>query len=92
MIRDSINYKSDKYWAISFIVFIHRKPRQINRENITSNAAVQDILGEGRFGLCYKKLYRGHKVAVKYYKKSTIKEVYDEAAHISDCDHPGRLS
>ncbi|KAK3716253.1 hypothetical protein QZH41_000056 [Actinostola sp. cb2023] len=63
---------------------------QIDPTNIKS--APQELkLGEGRFGLCEKKLFRGKIVAVKYFKASavTAQMVEKEAKMINSFDHPG---
>lgn len=51
-----------------------------------------DIVGEGTFGVCKKKVYRGHIVAVKYFKDNSLpSDVEKEALMISTFDHPGIL-
>ncbi|XP_028416021.1 spindle assembly checkpoint kinase-like [Dendronephthya gigantea] len=47
-------------------------------------------IGEGTFGVCRKKVYRGHIVAVKYFKDNSLSsDVEKEALMISAFDHPG---
>lgn len=48
------------------------------------------MLGEGTFGKCVKRVYRGQDVAVKYFKNySTAENVSLEAMMINSFDHPG---
>jgi hypothetical protein len=47
-------------------------------------------IGEGVFGKCKKKIYRGQIVAVKYFKShSRYSDVEREAKMIMRFDHPG---
>ena len=47
-------------------------------------------IGEGTFGVCEKKDYRGFVVAVKQFKgKASRADVEQEAMMISSFDHPG---
>jgi predicted Ser/Thr protein kinase len=47
-------------------------------------------IGEGTFGICSKKRYRGYVVCVKQFKdKSRRMDVEQEALMIQSFDHPG---
>ena len=50
-----------------------------------------DKIGQGTFGICSKKRYRGFVVCVKQFKgKSSRKDVEEEAQMIKSFDQPGR--
>jgi hypothetical protein len=50
----------------------------------------QDVLGSGVFGYCKKMLYRGHVVAVKFFKnKTSLDAVKKEASMINTFDNEG---
>lgn len=65
---------------------------QINPENLKDVKEGQEQLGEGVFGQCMKKMYRGQIVATKYFKPHTkVADVEREAKLIMGFDHPGNL-
>ena len=68
-------------------------PKEINRKNLTddgSQRGEESYLGEGVFGVCSKKLYRGIAVAVKQFKENvSISLVKHEASVLAKMDHPG---
>ena len=68
-------------------------PKEINRKNLTddrSQSGGESYLGEGAFGVCSKKLYRGISVAVKQFKANvSISLVKHEASVLAKLDHPG---
>ena len=68
-------------------------PKEINRKNLTddrSQGGEESYLGEGVFGVCSKKLYRGIAVAVKQFKANvSISIVKHEASVLAKMDHPG---
>ena len=68
-------------------------PKEINRKNLTddrSQSGEESYLGEGVFGVCSKKLYRGIAVAVKQFKANvSISLVKHEASVLANLDHPG---
>jgi len=69
------------------------RPKEINRKNLTddrSQSGEESYLGEGVFGVCSKKLYRGISVAVKQFKaNASISLVKHEASVLAKLDHPG---
>ena len=78
------------------MITIHRiccSPKEINRKNLTddrSQSGEESYLGEGVFGVCSKKLYRGIAVAVKQFKADvSISLVKHEASVLANLDHPG---
>jgi predicted Ser/Thr protein kinase len=65
--------------------------RQIENHNIKDFPRNEILIGEGRFGICETKMYRGKVVAVKYFKgNSAPQAVEKEALMINTLDHPGR--
>ena len=68
-------------------------PKEINRKNLTDDtiqSGEESYLGEGVFGVCCKKLYRGIAVAVKQFKANvSISLVKHEASVLARMDHPG---
>lgn len=68
-------------------------PKEINRKNLTDDrgqSGEESYLGEGVFGVCSKKLYRGIAVAVKQFKANvSISLVKHEASVLAKMDHPG---
>ena len=80
----------------SWLITIHCiscSPKEINRKNLTddgSQSGEKSYLGEGVFGVCSKKLYRGIAVAVKQFKANvSISVVKHEASVLAKMDHPG---
>ena len=62
--------------------------KEINRKNLTddrSQSGEESDLGEGVYGVCSKKLYRGIAVAVKQFKAN----VKHEASVLAKWDHQG---
>lgn len=68
-----------------------RNVHQIEKENIEDiNEDIDNLIGEGKFGTCMKKVYRGHVVAVKYYRGGSLaSDVEKEAMMINTFDRPG---
>ena len=68
-------------------------PKELNRKNLTDDriqSGEESYLGEGVFGVCSKKLYRGIAVAVKQFKGNvSISLVKHEASVLAKMDHPG---
>ena len=68
-------------------------PKEINQINLTddrSQSGEESYLGEGVFGVCAKKLYRGIAVALKQFKMNvSISLVKHEASVLAKMDHPG---
>ena len=68
-------------------------PKEINWKNLTADgrrSGEESYLGEGVFGVCSKKLYRGIAVAVKQFKADvSIYLVKHEASVLANLDHPG---
>ncbi|XP_028416019.1 uncharacterized protein LOC114539575 [Dendronephthya gigantea] len=85
--------------------FFWRKWREEKSLRTTSRMSIHEIdpanlkilssgrknkIGEGTFGICVKKMYRGHVVAVKQFKSHTSRtDVEKEAMMINSFDHPG---
>ena len=69
----------------------YRAIHEIDPANLIQLPSEQgDILGEGTFGTCMKKMYRGFVVAVKQFKGySSRSDVEKEASMINSFDHPG---
>ena len=64
---------------------------QISPDNIKDIEIGQENLGEGTFGKCSKKIYRGQIVAVKYFKSySQVADIEHESKMIMAFDHPGK--
>ena len=67
--------------------------KEIDRKNLTDDryqSGEESYLGEGVFGVCSKKLYRGIAVAVKQFKANvSISLVKHEASVLAKMDHPG---
>jgi len=67
-------------------------PKEINRQNL-EDVNNHVVLGEGVFGICYKKIYRGITVAVKQFKDSaSLTLVKREASILAKMEHPGNSS
>ena len=63
----------------------HIKPDSL--DDVTDG---QKRIGEGVFGKCQKKIYRGQIVAVKYFKShARVADIEHEAKMIMSFDHPG---
>ena len=77
------------FYIVAYLLF--RNVHQIERKSLEDmDEDNYDIIGEGTFGICKKKVYRGHIVAVKYYKDNLLaSDVEKEALMISTFDHPG---
>lgn len=72
-------------FVINRTTSIHR----IARDSI-KDLSKEEKLGEGAFGSCWKKKYRDHVVAVKYFTSHTRKaDIEHEARMINGFDHPG---
>lgn len=85
-----INY----FYIVTLIIFIlFRHVHAIEDISLEEfDDGKHDIVGEGTFGVCKKKVYRGHIVAVKYFKDNSLpSDVEKEALMISEFDHPGIL-
>jgi predicted Ser/Thr protein kinase len=77
--------------AIIYLNF-SRSIHEIDLANLTefSSGQTENKIGEGTFGVCVKKMYRGHVVAVKQFKSHTSRtDVEKEAIMINSFDHPG---
>ena len=65
--------------------------KQINRHHL-ARASHGEVLGEGVFGVCTKKTYRGIMVAVKQFKENVhLSLVRREASVLAKMEHPGNL-
>ena len=68
-------------------------PKEVNRQNLKNDrghSGEGSLLGEGVFGVCSKKLYRGINVAVKQFKENvSLSLVKHEASILVKMDHPG---
>ena len=79
---------------ILFFILLHllfRNVHQLERNSLEDfDDENHDVVGEGIFGVCKKEVYRGHIVAIKYYKDNSLpSDVQKEALTISTFDHPG---
>jgi len=65
-------------------------PKEISRHNLEDANSSVEVLGEGVFGICSKKVYRGITVAVKQFKdRVSLSLVKHEASILAKMEHPG---
>jgi hypothetical protein len=74
-----------------YIINACRLLHQIDQNNLKDlHAPGEEILGSGVFGICKKKSFRGHTVAVKFFnKKMSAEAVKKEAGMMNIFDHNG---
>ena len=75
------------------IIYSICNPTEVNQQNLINDGGHSGegcLLGEGVFGVCSKKLYRGINVAVKQFKENvSLSLVKHEASILAKMDHPG---
>ena len=64
----------------------------IKPESLDDVKYEQKKIGEGVFGKCRKKIYRGQIVAVKYFKSHARVVDVEHEAKMMSFDHPGNYS
>ena len=74
------------------IIYSICSPKEVNQQNLKDrgHSGEGSLLGEGVFGVCSKKLYRGINVAVKQFKENvSLSLVKHEASVLTKKGHPG---
>ena len=75
------------------IIYFNCSPKEVNRQNLKNDregSGEGSLLGEGVFGVCSRKLYRGINVAVKQFKENvSLSLVKHEASILAKMDYPG---
>ena len=83
-----VNFKTGL--LIIDVIYSICSSKEVSRQNLIHDSSHSEVLGEGVFGVCLKKLYRGITVAVKQFKENVpLSLVKHEASILAKMDHPG---